>query len=192
VEAEREFDAIAKAGEQAAESIGGAFSSSLSGAVTQWTSFEDLLKNIANSVTSIVIQTAIKTGVSALFAGANGGVFGPGGITPFASGGIVNGPTMFPFASGVGVMGEAGPEAVMPLSRGADGRLGVQSTGQNIEIVKNGSPIRVSAQAVPGGTRLTIDDMRAVDAYLGQQMATGGGTHYRGLQSAFQLTRRTA
>jgi lambda family phage tail tape measure protein len=48
---------------------------------------------------------------------------------PFARGGIVNGPTLFPFAKGIGLMGEAGPEAIMPLRRGRDGNLGVMSSG---------------------------------------------------------------
>lgn len=56
---------------------------------------------------------------------ANGGVFGPGGMTAFANGGVVNGPTIFPFANGTGLMGEAGPEAIMPLKRGPGGSLGV-------------------------------------------------------------------
>lgn len=58
---------------------------------------------------------------------AKGGAFDAGGqVTAFARGGVVSGPTVFPFARGIGLMGEAGPEAIMPLSRGRDGRLGVQ------------------------------------------------------------------
>ena len=62
-----------------------------------------------------------------LFAGsAKGNAFGPGGMLAFASGGIVNGATPFAFGGGrLGVMGEAGPEAIMPLKRGRDGTLGV-------------------------------------------------------------------
>jgi tape measure domain-containing protein len=69
---------------------------------------------------------------------ANGNAFGANGIMPFAKGGaftnsIVSSPTMFKFADGgamrTGLMGEAGPEAIMPLSRGADGSLGVQANG---------------------------------------------------------------
>jgi len=61
---------------------------------------------------------------------ANGATFS-NGIAKFATGGIVNGPTLFPFADGgamqMGLMGEAGPEAIMPLQRGADGSLGVRA-----------------------------------------------------------------
>lgn len=58
-----------------------------------------------------------------------GGVFDSGQLTAFASGGIVNKPTLFPFASGVGLMGEAGPEAIMPLKRTSSGDLGVKAEG---------------------------------------------------------------
>lgn len=58
---------------------------------------------------------------------ANGGVFNHQGLTAFANGGVVTKPTLFPFASGVGLMGEAGPEAIMPLQRGPNGQLGVSS-----------------------------------------------------------------
>lgn len=67
------------------------------------------------------------------FGFAKGGAFAENGIIPFAKGGIVNRPTMFKFAKGgamsTGVMGEAGPEAIMPLSRGANGKLGVLNMG---------------------------------------------------------------
>ena len=60
-------------------------------------------------------------------ANAKGNVYGSNGIVPFAYGGVVNSPTLFPFKNGTGLMGEAGPEAIMPLKRGSDGRLGVEA-----------------------------------------------------------------
>jgi lambda family phage tail tape measure protein len=65
---------------------------------------------------------------------ARGGVFANDNMPRFANGGaftnsIVSRPTVFPFAKGVGLMGEAGPEAIMPLRRTADGRLGVAGMG---------------------------------------------------------------
>ena len=57
---------------------------------------------------------------------------------PFASGGIVAGPTLFPMRGGQGLMGEAGPEAIMPLARGADGKLGVRSNSMSqVSVVMN-------------------------------------------------------
>jgi hypothetical protein len=68
---------------------------------------------------------------------ADGGIFDASGMQPFANGGmftnsIVSSPTLFQFADGgamrTGLMGEAGPEAIMPLRRGPDGRLGVEAS----------------------------------------------------------------
>src|SRR6185369_16341236 len=69
---------------------------------------------------------------------ADGGVV-ENGVKKFAGGGIVNSPTVFPMANGMGLMGEAGPEAIMPLQRGPGGRLGVSAHGgsggtQRVEI----------------------------------------------------------
>jgi len=68
---------------------------------------------------------------------ASGGAFSQGRVMPFARGGVVSGPVSFPMRGGSGLMGEAGPEAIMPLSRGANGKLGVQVEG-------GGRPISVT------------------------------------------------
>lgn len=70
---------------------------------------------------------------------ANGNAFGPSGVIPFANGGVVDKPTFFQFSRGTGVMGEAGPEAVMPLKRGADGKLGVAGGGNTVNVNVNQS-----------------------------------------------------
>ena len=76
--------------------------------------------------------------VGALAPFADGGSFVQGRIAPFAKGGVVSGPTQFPMRGGMtGLMGEAGPEAIMPLTRGADGRLGVRAQGA-------GAPVHVT------------------------------------------------
>jgi lambda family phage tail tape measure protein len=77
--------------------------------------------------------------ISSIFSkSANGNVFSNGNVMAFANGGVVGGPTLFPMANGMGLMGEAGPEAVMPLKRGSDGKLGVASQGgSSINIVNN-------------------------------------------------------
>jgi hypothetical protein len=67
--------------------------------------------------------------IMGLTAVAKGAAFQHGNVVPFARGGIVGGPTLFPMANGMGLMGEAGPEAVMPLRRGPGGRLGVSMHG---------------------------------------------------------------
>ena len=67
-----------------------------------------------------------------------GGSFSQGRVMPFAKGGVISNATAFPMRSGVGLMGEAGPEAIMPLARGADGSLGVRAqAGQQINVTMN-------------------------------------------------------
>ena len=72
---------------------------------------------------------------------AANGMVAANGIKPFAKGGIVDRPTLFRFASGgagnLGLMGEAGPEAIMPLKRGRDGRLGVAGGGGDVSVTVN-------------------------------------------------------
>ena len=63
-----------------------------------------------------------------MFGFAKGGAFN-GGVQAFASGGVVSSPTVFPMAKGMGLMGEAGAEAIMPLTRTANGDLGVKAVG---------------------------------------------------------------
>ena len=78
---------------------------------------------------------------AAFLASAKGNIFSGGNVIPFATGGVFNAPTFFPMSGGkTGLLGEAGPEAIMPLSRGADGKLGVKGSfggGQNVNITVN-------------------------------------------------------
>lgn len=89
------------------------------------------------------IGQAVSTGIGGLMGAilpfADGASFTQGRVMPFANGGIVSGPVMFPMRGGRGLMGEAGPEAILPLSRGADGKLGVRSEGRagSVQVVMN-------------------------------------------------------
>jgi len=87
------------------------------------------------------IQGAVRgpvQGPPAPRANANGNIFSRGSVVPFANGGVVGGPTYFPMFGGrTGLMGEAGPEAIMPLKRGKNGKLGVETSGQADNIVIN-------------------------------------------------------
>ena len=107
--------------------------------------FSDLARSIIADLTRMLVRAAIvKPLFNFLFPGlANGGVvdggevvnsakgnvFAKNKIVPYAMGGIVDKPTLFPMANGMGLMGEAGAEAVLPLKRGANGKLGVISQG---------------------------------------------------------------
>ena len=86
-----------------------------------------------------LLATGIGNLVGGLFGFKDGAPFSQGKVMPFASGGVISGPTHFPMRGGMGLMGEAGPEAIMPLSRGTDGRLGVKAEGggRPINVVMN-------------------------------------------------------
>ncbi|MEM7176578.1 MAG: phage tail tape measure protein [Pseudomonadota bacterium] len=102
--------------------------------------FRDLARSVAGRALNAAlrpVERAVGTGLSSLAGSltgalgfARGGAFSAGQVRAFANGGIVNGPTVFPLRGGTGLMGEAGPEAIMPLTRGGDGRLGVRASGQ--------------------------------------------------------------
>ncbi|WP_180897665.1 phage tail tape measure protein [Martelella soudanensis] len=99
----------------------------------------DLALNAALKPLEGVISSQIGSlteGLVQVVAHAKGGV--PGRITPFAAGGIVSTPTYFGMNGGLGLMGEAGSEAILPLKRGADGSLGVAAgSGGGARIVFN-------------------------------------------------------
>jgi phage-related minor tail protein len=114
------------------------------GLVLEGRSLSDVLGGLAAKMSQTVYGNAINPvtdhfggmlaeGLNSLVSGlmpfAAGGAFSQGRVMPFAKGGVVSGATSFPMRGGTGLMGEAGPEAIMPLARGADGSLGVRGAG---------------------------------------------------------------
>lgn len=106
----------------------------------------DVLRELGLSIADTIFKAAVTPvtdqlasfmtqGIGNLLGGvtgfANGGVISQGQVHPFAKGGVLQGAATFPMKGGTGLMGEAGPEAIMPLKRGADGRLGVAASGGN-------------------------------------------------------------
>ena len=94
--------------------------------------FKEMAASILKDIAKIMIQAAIAGAVKKMFGLADGGVIQGGRLKPYAKGGVVAAPTFFPMAGGdVGLMGEAGPEAVMPLKRASNGKLGVEVAGRS-------------------------------------------------------------
>ncbi len=116
-----------------ADGVARSISTAFRGALTEGKSFRSVLSDIARAFADIALKAAIKplgslVGglVENLFTATNPAL---GGVTPFAKGGVIAAPSYFPLGRGMGLAGEAGPEAIMPLQRGPDGRLGVAVGG---------------------------------------------------------------
>jgi phage-related minor tail protein len=121
-----------------AGSFGSQLTAGLKGAVVSGKALDDVLRRIGLNLAGMALEQGLKPlqGLaSGFFASLLGGLsgalpFAKGGVVPFASGGVVSTPTYFPMArGGMGLMGEAGAEAILPLQRSADGRLGVAAAG---------------------------------------------------------------
>lgn len=115
-----------------ADSFGTKLVNAFAGAIAHGRRLSDVLKGLALSLAQTALTQALRplgNVLGGLFANARGNVFAGGRVTPFASGGIVNSPTLFAMRGGTGLMGESGPEAVIPLARGRDGKLGVRGGG---------------------------------------------------------------
>lgn len=116
--------------------------------------------------------------VGSAAANANGNAYNNGRVMAFANGGIVNSPTVFPMANGMGLMGEAGPEAVMPLTRGANGKLGVAASGgggNNFNINVNvDSKGRDKLQAAEEGRNIAEQLRNELKLMIAYEMKPGG------------------
>jgi hypothetical protein len=173
-----------------------------------WESFGNAVSNIADKIANKFLDLSVnslfqglgatETGggfissIAGLFA-AKGHAFNDNGVVPFAKGGaftnsLVNKATPFTFASGgaFGVMGEAGPEAVMPLHRGPDGSLGVKSNGMGggtpvIVNVINNSDSKASVQQRQSSSGMEIEVL--IDDMMSQKISQPGSATNRSLQA---------
>ena len=114
------------------------FGSQLTGALKMATvsgkDLDDILRRIGLNLAGMALDQGLKplqAMAGSMMSGLLGGIlpFAKGGVVPFADGGVVSTPSYFPMGGNLGLMGEAGPEAILPLQRSADGRLGVASAG---------------------------------------------------------------
>lgn len=155
----------------------------------------DSLKSVVEDLTEQFLRMAVRQSMAMMIMGmglggpaaapagagaggfARGGVFVRGRVQPFARGGIVSKPTIFPMAKGMGLMGEAGAEAIMPLRRTAGGKLGVEAAdggrrGGNVtvNVTNNAVPAeQVSTRETTspdGGRQIEVMIERAVNKQL--------------------------
>jgi len=171
--------------ETISSSIGTAFTSMVDGTMSVKDAFKSMARDIIKHLWEVIVVQRIvgsaeagkESGLAGLIskgigsfgaAEANGGVWQGGSrVQAYANGGVVGGPTTFPMAGGkTGLMGEAGPEAIMPLKRGSNGKLGVQMEGgggdtivvnQSFNFQANGDDTvkKLIAQAAPQIAQMT-------------------------------------
>jgi phage-related minor tail protein len=122
--------------ERLSQSFGTQLTGALRSAVVSGRDLEDILRRIGVNLAGMALSQGLEPLQSLIGASASN-LFGSlRSVIPFASGGVVSTPSYFPMGDGgVGLMGEAGAEAILPLRRGADGRLGVAAGG--------GAPVNV-------------------------------------------------
>jgi phage-related minor tail protein len=140
----RAMDSLTQSLSRSSESLGKSIVTAFSRGAVEGRRFDDVLRSVGRSLSDGLLKNALKplqTGLSdllgvgtksiaGLFAGSGFGSFGGSvPVAPFAEGGIVASPAYFPTGRGLGLMGERGAEAIMPLLRGPDGRLGVRAAG---------------------------------------------------------------
>ena len=169
-EAAQELKALyADIGMSIKEGVVGAIQGAIDGTKSLQQVATDLLSSIANRLLDVAVNMALFGAMSgtgtgggllgSLFKNAKGNAYAQNGIVPFAMGGIVNKPTMFKFANGgagnLGLMGEAGPEAIIPLKRGRDGKLGVVASGSD-----GGGGTNVVVNVDASGSQVQGDDNR--------------------------------
>ncbi|SFN57327.1 hypothetical protein SAMN04488056_101342 [Cohaesibacter marisflavi] len=148
----KDLSVATKQAEKLGDKIADAFEDAIVGGKNLETLFSKLALDLSKSALSAGVEP-LKQLVSGSASGLASGLFSSltsssgasgaslfGSLTPFAKGGVVSAPTLFPTGSGTGLMGEAGAEAILPLQRGADGKLGVAvpgASGPAVNIVMN-------------------------------------------------------
>ncbi len=189
------FDPFTKLVEGIADTVENELNNAFASVLDGTKSLGDALLDFASNVLAKVAQDLfakqfaepIAAGIKQFIGSADGNVFGPSGFVPFAKGGVVSGPTIFPFANGTGLMGEAGPEAIMPLSRGSDGKLGVVAANGNSAptITINNYSGQEATSSTDSAGNIVVEIGRAI-----AQDITSGGPTYRAIRTTFGLGNR--
>jgi len=155
--------------DQVKDTLANQMTSAIEGLIDGTKSLGESLSGLLRTFASMFLQAGMGSLVNQIIPSAKGNVFAQNGIVPYAKGGYIGRPTM-------ALMGEAGPEAVLPLRRGRGGRLGVETSGTGIgNVVVNVDASGSSAQGdQPNAKALGQAIGAAVQAELIKQKRPGG------------------
>ena len=155
--------------DQVKDTLANQITSAIEGLIDGTKSLGESLSGLLKTFASMFLRSGIGSLVGQIFPSAKGNVFAQNGIVPYAKGGYIGKPTM-------ALMGEAGPEAVLPLRRGRGGRLGVETSGGGVgSVVVNVDATGSSVQGnEPDANQLGRVIGQAVQAELIKQKRPGG------------------
>lgn len=195
-----------------AEELGLTFTSAFESAVAGGGNFRSVLKGLEQDIIKLLVRMSVTeplgnavkginwgslvSGIAGYFSGtptanAKGGVYDSPSLSAY-SGQIVSKPTMFAFARGAGLMGEAGPEAILPLKRGSDGRLGVEGGGSNVtvNVINNtDAQARTERRSDGKGNQFIEVIIEQVNGRIAGDIGRGSGPVPAAMQSVYGLQR---
>jgi phage-related minor tail protein len=208
--------------QDAVQDLGLTFSSAFEDAIVRGRRLSEVLQGLAQDIARIIVRRSITEPLggalsrvigginfSGLFGGgggsgnvlgvpfsavrnARGNAFADGRIIPFATGGIVTGPVLFPLRGATGLMGEAGPEAIVPLARDRRGRLGVRNDSGSGVVVNVIDQRGANANAIETRESRSSDGTRQIDILVTERVerALSSGRFDRTLAASFGIRRR--
>lgn len=195
-----------------AEELGLTFTSAFESAVAGGGNFRSVLKGLEQDIIKLLVRMSVTeplgnavkginwgsivSGIAGYFSGtptanAKGGVYDSPSLYAY-SGQIVSKPTLFAFARGAGLMGEAGPEAILPLKRGSDGRLGVEGGGSNVtvNVINNtDAQARTERRSDGKGNQFIEVIIEQVNGRIAGDIGRGSGPVPAAMQSVYGLQR---
>lgn len=202
-----------------AEELGLTFSSAFEDAIANGGNFSSVLKGLEQDILRVIMRltvtepllkafkdeggaSGIASAIGSWFSSssstatptpnAKGGVYSSPSLSAY-SGGVYSTPQLFQFANGAGVFGEAGPEAIMPLKRGKDGKLGVAGGGGDVtvNVINNTSAQATTSERsdAKGNKLIEVIIEQAKNAVAGD-IASGNGAVPAALASTFGLSRK--
>jgi lambda family phage tail tape measure protein len=185
------------------DGLSGAFTAFIEGTKSAQDAFKEFAVNFLKEITAMIIKSLILYALQMALGAAGGsnawgsimqsigGVYGKGGafnrgreVNAFANGGVVSSPTLFPMAGGqTGLMGEAGPEAIVPLTR-RGGKLGVGASPVNVTVINNSRASVNARKGSDGG--VTID---VIEDTVANMISRGGSKIDGAMATGFGLRR---